>query len=1008
MINDTIEIRYQGEVLSWLGELGWETYDNDSDGDQHLDKQYNRTDKEEVIYWNLLEEWLVTTETNSEITEKNVNEILNPLKLDLDHDALASGNYAFHKILTEGKEPVGSAESVSDQTQIDSNVDLIDFEKLENNEFIAVCDFQVTGSNGSIRTDITLFINGIPIATIELSSIAGDNDFYGAIRELKSYEKKCSELFVPALFNIAADQRECRYAPIDAPQRQYMPWLNSVNEPAASDSEPEQAIKAMCDHETLLNLIQNYTFHQTRRGSDGRLLPRHMEYYAVEEILDFIKTGDHKQGLVRHVQGSGKSLTMLFTAQNLLHRTPIDNQNTTLSDPQVIIVVDTEQLESRTEKLMDNIEFSSSDSLQFDVARSSSDIQQLLADNERNLILTTVQKFTNMESDLQNNNDTVVLSDEAYQELSRDFAMDNSGTPADTYHIGFTGTPTPESGDGTLRNNDILDSKDAYVYDYSIESGIDDGLVLPVYFDTQEIEWDINQDDFNRSFDTEFSQLRINQKSDIISEHITQTEIAELRSRASTVARSVDDHYRGIGENKWKGMVVAPTRKAAALYAEELLKYRDPEEIEVIYTSDDPGAGNESGDKKLITQFHTTSEERNDIIRRFENPDKSPNLIVVCDSFLTEIDSPAVKVMYLDRNIQNKKLLKAIARTNRPAEQKNNGVIIDYQGVFDDIDHALDFDDAPFTELAAQPYDDLFKEIEQEINDLLGIFKDIDQDSSQQTLFQCLSRVSSHPEKRKFKQGFRRVRDLYETLAHDSEMTMRKIKDNYRWLLTIYIAFCRNNNRNESPTEGFGAQTNKLIEQEVELSRIKESIPIYEFNRQDLEKMTAISPIGAKANSIEVTLRSYLHSRAGDNPRYEEFAKQADIVIIQRQRDSITDSKAVNQLVELCNEILEFESELSDQGLSDASYKIYLTLIEDYRSAVDDEEAAKYIAQDLWEVFKEEIQTDFEGWKKRDSTRKQIRKLLIQRLLDEHGASSLAKDDAFLKETIGHLIENTD
>ena len=110
----------------------------------------------------------------------------------------------------------------------------------------------------------------------------------------------------------------------------------------------------------------------------------------------------------------------------------------------------------------------------------------------------------------------------------------------------------------------------------------------------------------------------------------------------------------------------------------------------------------------------------------------------------------------------------------------------------------------------------------------------------------------------------------------------------------------------------------------------------------------------------------------------------------------------------MSNEILEFEEELSEQGLSDASYAIYLTLDEEYGDVIADEETAKDVAQDLWEGFDEEIQTDFEGWETRDSTRKAIRKMIIQRLIKKHGLSSLAKDDEFLEETIGYLIENAE
>ncbi|WP_434530225.1 type I restriction enzyme endonuclease domain-containing protein (plasmid) [Haloarcula sp. NS06] len=166
--------------------------------------------------------------------------------------------------------------------------------------------------------------------------------------------------------------------------------------------------------------------------------------------------------------------------------------------------------------------------------------------------------------------------------------------------------------------------------------------------------------------------------------------------------------------------------------------------------------------------------------------------------------------------------------------------------------------------------------------------------------------------------------------------------------------------------------------------------------------------MGAKANAIEHATQAHLQPRVDSNPQYEEFGKRVERIITKRQNGSITDPEAVERLTEVSNEILEFEEELSEQGLSDASYAIYLTLDEEYGDVIADEETAKNVAQDLWEGFEEEIQTDFEGWETRDSTRKAIRKMVIQRLIKTHGLSSLAKDDEFLEETIGYLIENAE
>lgn len=1005
---------YQHDVLGWLDELGWDSYGLSGEyGGSELDRKYNRTDKREVIYWDLLSEWLVESEINPQITEDNVDEVLNSLQRDLNHDTLVSGNRDFHQVLTTGKKFTLRAEGfVTDRDEDDGDVDviyvdLIDFEEIENNRFVAADEFQVSGPNGRVRPDVNLFVNGIPLVTMELKSIAQDNDFYDGIRDLKEYEKKRSRLFVPGLFNVAADQGEYRYAGIGAPQRLYMPWRDAPEQYQVEDNVPKQAIRAMCNPETLLNLLKNYVFHERQPGGDARIIPRYMQFYAVEEIFDLIRTTDHKRGLIWHTQGSGKSFTMLFAARNLIQGAKINHRETVLDNSQVLVVVDTDDLESQMEEQLNALDFD-----RFDVARSGEHLQQLIEEGRSTLVLTTIQKFGNVDSDVQGNDETVIMSDEAHRYMEKDLGTKLNAALPNAYHFGFTGTPVREGDRDTFRNFEIPDSEDPYLHRYSIKDGIDDGLILPVHFDIHEIEWEIDRDSLDRAFESQFDHLDLDEKRELIEKYVTQTQISELRSRVAAVARSIDEHYRGVEENGWKGMVVTPSRKAAALYTEELLKYRNPEEVEVLYTESDTRAGEESGrgDKKLISQFYTTPEERSDIIRRFKDPDENPKLVVVCDMLLTGFDAPAVKAMYLDRNLKNHKLLQAIARTNRPDDQKNNGLIVDYQGVFQNLDDAFEYDEEEVREMAAQPREKLFSKLERKIDDLLGLFEGIERDDSQETLLECLSQVSSHPEKRNFKQGFREVRDLYETLEPDPDLEDKGIRDDYRWLLTIYIAFRRNNNRDKSPEDEFRTQTQKILQDDdnVDVTDIKREFPIYKLNGEDLEAMLDLPSTGAKANAIEHATQAHLQPRVDRNPQYEEFGKRVERIITQRQNSSITDPEAVERLTEVGSEILEFEEELDEQGLSDAAYAIYLSLVDEHEEAVPDEETAKDIARDLREGFEEEVETDFEGWETRDSTQKAIRKMLIQRLIKNHGLGTLAKDDEFLEETIGYLIENAE
>ena len=318
-------------ILQWLDGLGWETYGQDDEwGATILDREYDRGTSE-IIYWNVLREQVISL--NDDITEDNVDSFLNSLRRDLDHESLMAGNRAFHNLLRTGKK--FNVKHENNGSTKPTYIDLIDFEQPENNRLIAANQFRVSRTH-SIRPDITLFVNGIPLVQFELKSLAQDNDYYDAIDDLHEYEDLVPRLFVPGLFNIAADTTELRYGAVGATHEFYEPWSDAP--PEYEDEIPmKQAVQALCNPETVLDILDNYVFYEQSTGGDAKIIPRHMQYYACRRILERVRTDVHRRGPILHTQGSGKSYTMLYVAKNLLER------NVTNS-PQVFFIVDTTQL----------------------------------------------------------------------------------------------------------------------------------------------------------------------------------------------------------------------------------------------------------------------------------------------------------------------------------------------------------------------------------------------------------------------------------------------------------------------------------------------------------------------------------------------------------------------------------------------------------------------------------------------------------------------------------------
>jgi type I restriction enzyme R subunit len=971
-------------LLSWLDGVGWETHGQDGGrGSNVLDEAYDR-DSHEVIYWNLLAEQVVAL--NENVTEDNVEKFLSSLRRDLDAENLMDGNRAFYRLLDKGK---SFSVQLDDGTTETVYVDLIDHENPENNRFHAVNQFSVSRET-TIRPDVNLFVNGIPLVTMELKSRAQDNDWHDAVRDLKNYEEDVPRLFVPGLFNVAADTMELRYGSVGAPKEFYEPW-NDAPEVFEDDNEMRQAVKALCNPQTILDLLKHFVFYEKRAGGDAKIVPRYMQYYAVNRILDRVREDEHDRGLIWHTQGSGKSFTMLYAAENLLSRSDV------VRNPQVFIIVDTDKLNSQMRDQLANLSLE-----QWEEAESIDHLQQLIEEGQSQLVLTTIQKFEDVDPDVQGNDEVVVMSDEAHRFMEADLGSRLDAALPDSTHFGFTGTPVREGEREKDKNTfrEFSPEGEDYLHRYSVKQGIDDGLILPVYFTLRhEMEWDIDEAGLDEEFEHEFRGMTTDEKREFIQETVTSRTMAELEPRVDRAVAEIDAHYdEHVAPNGWKGMVVTPSRRSAAMYGVRLVERRCEDEIEVLYTSN-------KGDPDLIKQFHTDSEERDSIISEFKD-EENPKLLVVHNMLLTGFDAPILKTMYLDRNLKNHNLMQAIARTNRPAEGKENGEIVDFQGVFESIDEALDYD-AETKAYAARDKDELFDDLTDQLENVLGIFDGIPQTDSQEATYEAVERVSTHPERRQFKQGFRRLQNLYEAVAPDGRLVSEGIEDDYKWLSRIHVAFKRTTAGEDDPEEDMREKTRDIIGDNVEISEIKRDFPTYKLGEEYLEEVEGLDNPGVKASQIAHATREHLHPRENQNPRYKRLSERVTDIVERWQGDNISDPEAVEALKSVEAEVLEVEKEAEDEGMDAAEFAIYTHLTEETPDAIESDGQAEEVAAKIVSQFQERVDRGYAGWKTNQQTISEIERILLDVLVVEYDLGHLIQDDdEFVDAVRNYLIQN--
>jgi len=985
MVSIPSEGGVERSLLSWLDGVGWETHGLDGRrGANVLDDAYER-DSHEIIYWDLLAEQAIAI--NDHVTDDNVGEFVTSLKRDFDVENLMDGNQDFHRLLTKGKKFTVSLDKAGGSEA--TYVDLIDYENPKNNCFHAVNQFSVSRET-TIRPDVNLFVNGIPLVTMELKSVAQDNDWHDAVSDLRNYEKDVPRLFIPGLFNVAADTMELRYGAVGASREFYEPW-NDAPEKYQNENETKQAVQALCNPEAVLDLLKHFVFYERRAGGVAKIIPRYMQYYAVNRILERVQKGVHDRGLIWHTQGSGKSFTMLYAAENLLSRPNVAR------NPQVFIIVDTDKLNSQMRDQLANLSLE-----QWTEAESIDHLQQLIEEGRSELVLTTIQKFEDVDPDVQGNDEVVVMSDEAHRFMEADLGSRLEAAVPNSAHFGFTGTPVREGEREKDKNTfrEFSPEGEEYLHRYSVKQGIDDGLILPVYFTLRhEMEWEIDEAGLDKEYEQEFRGMSTEEKHEAIRENVTATTLAEIEPRVDRAVEEIDEHYTDkVAPNGWKGMVVTPSRRSAAMYGERLIERRGEDEVEVLYTSN-------KGDSDLIQQFHTDPEERDSIVKAFKQ-NESPKLLVVHNMLLTGFDAPVLKTMYLDRNLKNHNLMQAIARTNRPAPGKGNGEIVDFQGVFENIDEALDYD-AETKAHAARDKDELYGELVEQVENVMDIFGGIPKTDSQEATSAAVERISTHPERRQFKQGFRRLQNLYEAVAPDKRLVTEGVQQKYQWLSKIHVAFKRTTSGDESPEKEMREKTREIINEHVEINEIKDDFPTYKLGEEYLEDVDGLENPGVKASQIAHATREHLHPRESQNPRYKRLSERVTDIVERWQGSEISDPEAVEALQSVEKEVLRVEEEAEEQEMGAAEFAIYTHLTEETPEAVGTDKGAEEIAEEIVSEFRERVDRDYHGWQTNQQTISEIERILLDVLVVKHNLGHLIQDDdEFVNDIRNYLIRN--
>jgi len=893
----TEKVDVQNKILDYLISIGWEYVPP-----EEIWPLRENNPKQPFLLPILAEKLLSLNPTL--INKEKIDEIAKRFKI-LPSTIL--GNEEFLKYLR------GEKTVYYEKEKRERNFRLIDFSNLENNRFSVTKEFFFEDIERR-RLDLVLVINGIPLGIIETKPPTEEEGEYKALKQIGIYNDVLPELFKFLQFYTVSEGLYLYYgATWDYNLKSFYKWKieNSYNF--------EKFIKSFFQKNSIINILEDFIVFFRQEDEINKYILRPHQIRAVAKIINRVKEEkDKRTGLVWHTQGSGKTLTMIVSSYKLW-KEPL------LNKPTIMAVVDRLELETQ---IRDN--FLSFGFPNVVVAESKEHLRDLLSQDYRGLIVTTIHKFEGMTKEINKRENMVVLIDEAHRSQEGDLGNYMKSALPNAIYFGFTGTPIDKGiiGKGTFEKFGKCDYPTGYLDKYSIDESIDDKTTVPLYYTLTMSEVLVDKKTLEEEFYKvveEIGAVSIEEVNKILEKAEKLKAVLKSPQRIDKIAQNIANHYKNVIEPLgFKGFIVAVDREACALYKKAIDKYLPADYSQPVYTRD-------YLDGALLKEYHLDEDEEKRIRKNFKNKDKLPKILIVTEKLLTGFDAPILYVMYLDKPLKDHTLLQAIARVNRPLEGKSCGLIVDYIGIFEDLQRALTFDskDIKRALVNLDVLRERFKEVIGELNNTLQeIHIEETYNRIQNTLDYFSDEGKGEERRNSFISRFKEVERIYEILSPDAFLG-DYIRD-YRLLVQIYSVVYNYFNPEAERKRDLRAllgKTEKIISKNVEIKEIIDNLPVYEINKDMLNLIKSDNITErAKVVKLQKSLRVYIEKYKETQPFLLSLVEKVEEVILKLRERQISTRVALETLLKISNEILQAEDEQRKLNLSRDEFCVYWVL----------------------------------------------------------------------------------
>ncbi|MGI0033720.1 MAG: type I restriction endonuclease subunit R [Nitrososphaeraceae archaeon] len=748
--------------------------------------------------------------------------------------------------------------------------------------------------------------------------------------------------------------------------------------------EQEILIAGMLSKSHILDILKNYVLYEVINNKKIKKVAKHQQYRVVTKAIDRLHTDKDstgnkstlsgKGGVIWHTQGSGKSISMLWLATQLMYK---------FGNPPILIVTDRKQLDKQIHETFKTCGFPTPIK-----ARTSSHLQTLLQNPQGKTIMTTIQKFGTKSGLIETNAKVIVLVDEGHRtQYKFNAAAMREALPNGTF-FAFTGTPIDKKEKSTYRVfGPLLDR-------YSFDESKADGATLAIKYEGRMAELFIEGEDetIEQVFDRVFSDQTKDVKDKLKKQYVTKEKILEAPSRIKKVCFDVIDHFsQNVKPNGFKAMLVASSRQAAVTYKKELDNLNGPIS-KVIMTSK---LGEKGSDSESWDRYYLTDEQREKEETYFKSPEDPTQILIVVDMLLVGYDAPIVQTLYLDRVIREHTLLQAIARVNRPYRpEKQYGLIIDYCGITRELQQALAIFDEQDVQDVLIPFDTEIEQLKLRHSEVMSSFSDINRNNFDEIILKF--------EPVNVREDFEYAFKMF-TKALDSVLPRREAnqyKDDF-----TFLAKTRQRLKNIYGGVGLslkieGNKVQQMINDIIRSSKISTLIEEIEVTDKTFlsEVLKETKNKKARTALVKNKVRQIIEEKAHLNPAYYEKMKERLEAIIREEREERReDADYFNRYENILKDLYGQEEERKKLGFTNSfEFAVYETLLKE----VDDGNFSKDITKKIFEGIKEEI-TNISDWQNKLTSQKKLESTIYD-ILNETGNKKIENN---IDEIIEQVIE---